>query len=242
LKVSILIPVYNEEKTIQLLLERILQQDLGSTEKEIIVVDDGSTDKTCEQLIPFSEHITLLNHKENGGKGAALKTGFAQATGDIILVQDADLEYHPEDYTCLLAPFSEKETDIVVGIRSRQKVPFQYFFSPYLYGGKLINICFNLLSPVRIRDIHAGYKLARKEVWTNLNLSKDGFDFCHEFLGKAIAQKAVIRQVPINYTPRKRSEGKKITALDGFIAAFTVLSIFLKTKCTTDEDLLRNEN
>lgn len=242
MKVSILIPVYNEEKTIPLLLKKILQQDLGAIEKEIIVIDDGSTDKTCQQLISFSEHITLLHHNKNGGKGAALKTGFAQATGDIILVQDADLEYHPEDYTRLLAPFSETETDIVVGIRSRQKVPLRYFLSPYLYGGKLINVCFNLLSPVRIRDIHAGYKLARKEVWMNLNLSKDGFDFCHEFLGKAIAQRAVIRQIPINYTPRKRSEGKKITALDGFTAALTVLSIFLKTKFSTDEDLLQNEN
>jgi glycosyltransferase involved in cell wall biosynthesis len=230
LKISILIPVFNEENTIQQILDKVLQINFGTHECEIIVINDGSTDSTFLKLDHFKNRVINLQHPNNLGKGAALRTGFLKSSGEIIIIQDADLEYCPEDLLKLLGPFELEQSDIVIGVRSLQKISIIYRLSPYYFGGRMINILFNLFSPVKIKDIHSGYKLARREMWQSLDLRENGFNFCHEFLSKAVLRKACIKEVVINYDPRSKLEGKKIRALDGIIAINTILKIFLGFK------------
>jgi glycosyltransferase involved in cell wall biosynthesis len=229
-KLSIIIPVYNESSSIGLLLEKIFHLDIVDNLTEVIVVNDGSTDATLIKIKPFEDRIILINHENNKGKGAALRTGFERSCGDIILVQDADLEYHPEDYDKLLMPFNNSDVDVVLGIRKLISKPSEYLFSPYFYGGRLINFLFNVLSPVKIADIHAGYKVARRSIWEQLELKEVGFNFCHEFLIKSVLINARIVEVPITYTPRTRKDGKKIKAIDGGIAIKTILKLFWDNK------------
>lgn len=227
-KVSIIVPIFNEESTIEILLEKILRIDLEQIEKEIIVVNDGSTDSTASKLKNFSDKIIIAHHEKNRGKGAALRTAFNLSSGDIILVQDADLEYFPNDYPDLLFPFKNPDTDIVVGIRTLKKIPLKYYCSPYFFGGRILNLIFNLLSPIKISDIHTGYKVIRRNLWIDLDLKEDGFNFCHEFLLKSALKKANIKEIPIQYSPRSRNEGKKIKPADGLIALMTLFKIKLK--------------
>lgn len=237
MKISILIPVFNEENTIQEILKNILQVDFGAHQKEVIVIDDGSTDSTLLKLNEFENQITIFQHLKNTGKGAALKTGFLNSSGEIIIVQDADLEYNPNDYLKLLEPFENINVDVVIGVRSLKNIPVIYRFSPYYFGGKTINVFFNLFSPAKISDIHSGYKLARRNFWKSLELQENGFNFCHEFLSKAVLKKALISEVTIAYNPRSKLEGKKIRAMDGLVAINTILKIFLAEKIKIMRDL-----
>jgi glycosyltransferase involved in cell wall biosynthesis len=230
LKVSIIIPAFNEDASIEILLNKIFRIDLIDYEKEIIAINDGSTDSTLLQLEKFKDKITILTYDKNIGKGAAIRAGFQSSTGDIILIQDADLEYHPEDYLELLVPFNTSAVDVVLGVRKLINKPSDYILSPYFYGGRIINYFFNSLSPIRITDIHTGYKLARRALWTQLNLQEDGFNFCHEFLIKSILLKAQIVEVPVSYSPRSRKQGKKIKAKDGIIAIKTIIKLFFENK------------
>lgn len=227
LKISILIPVFNEEKTVSLLLDRVLSVHLPEVDFEVIVVDDGSTDQTLAVIEKYLSKIILLKHPQNIGKGAALKTAASKATGDYFLVQDADLEYTPNDYLKLYLKIKEQSPDVIFGIRKRNCLTTFQKFSHYSLGARLINFIFNCSSPQKIIDIHAGYKIASRQKWFELELEETGFSFCHEFACKSILKKFKIAQVEISYFPRSLGDGKKIRPIDGVHALITIAKIML---------------
>ncbi len=223
-KISILIPVYNEEKTIKEILNRVLKVT-QNWQTEIIVINDGSTDKTLKKLKGFSDKIILINLEKNRGKGFALREGFKKAGGKIIIIQDADLEYNPKDYQKLLTPILEGKTKIVYGSRSlipENKPSSKLFF----FGGKLLTIFFNFLFKTNLTDITTGYKVFKKEVLEKISLKEDGFSFCEEFTAKVRKKGFPILEVPISYYGRSFSEGKKIKWIDGIKAFLTILKYY----------------
>ena len=232
MKISILIPLFNEKETIGKILDKILGKKFYPHEFEILVIDDGSTDSPDDSLKPYLDKVNLIKHDKNMGKGEALKSGFIHSTGEIILVQDADLEYCPDDYEKLLDPIINQNYDVVIGSRQRDHLSFLNNFSIYYIGGKLINYFFNLFSPVTIEDIHSGYKLATRESWVKLDLKESGFNFCHEFTCKAILMNLKIKEIPITYLPRNFKDGKKIRSKDGIYALKTILNILIRKKLT----------
>ncbi len=231
-----MIPLFNEKDTIGTVLERILGKNLLPHDLEVIVIDDGSTDSSLDSMQPFLDKIKYVKHDKNRGKGEALKTGFLHSSGDIILVQDADLEYSPDDYNILLSPLINQGFDVVIGSRCRDKLSFMSNFSFYFIGGRAINSFFNFLSPRTIKDIHSGYKLATRHAWKKLNLQESGFSFCHEFTCKAILLDLKIKEISIQYSPRNFNEGKKIRFKDGVLAIKTILK-FLRQKNSPFLDL-----
>jgi glycosyltransferase involved in cell wall biosynthesis len=222
LKLSIIIPCYNESRTIDELLDRVRGVDLGAVEKEIIVVDDGSTDGTRDLLrqLPADESLQVLFHERNRGKGAAMRTGIQAAGGDIILVQDADLEYNPADYPALLAPF-RNGTEVVYGsrLKHRNKIAGVH----YLLGAMTLTLITNLLYGTRITDEPTGYKLFKADVIKSLPLVYDGFEFCPEVTAKVSRRGYRIEEVPITYEPRSVTEGKKIGWRDFFKHAYVLI-------------------
>lgn len=222
MKLSIVIPCYNELHTIGEVLNRARAVDLGAVEKEIIIVDDGSTDGTRELLrqFPADETVRVLFHEGNRGKGAAMHTGIQAANGDVILVQDADLEYSPADYPALLAPF-KNGADVVYGSRLRHRNKIAGIH--YLLGALTLTFITNLLYGTRITDEPTGYKLFKSDVIKSLNLVYDGFEFCPEVTAKVCRRGYRIHEVPISYQPRSVAEGKKIGWRDFFIHAYVLL-------------------
>lgn len=221
MKLSVVIPCYNELHTIGELLKRAQAVDLGEIEREFIIVDDGSTDGTRELLrqLDADESVRVLLHESNRGKGAAMRTGIQAATGDVILVQDADLEYDPVDYPALLAPFSDG-ADVVYGSRLRHRNKIAGIH--YLLGALTLTFFTNLLYGSRITDEPTGYKLFRAEVIKPLNLVYDGFEFCPEVTAKVCRGGYHIHEVPITYQPRSVAEGKKIGWRDFFIHVYVL--------------------
>lgn len=219
--VSIVIPVYNETKTVHALLRRVFDQPLQGRKKEIIVVDDGSTDGTKEALRQWQKKCTVLYQAKNQGKGAALRAGLAKVTGDIILVQDADLEYNPSDYATLLAPFNDSRVDIVYG--SRFLGPHLSTMFLYALGNKFVTFITNMFFNSNITDMETGYKAFRKEVLKKITLKANRFDFEPEFTAQVLKAGYQIYEVPISYYGRKFSEGKKLTWRDGVIALTTLI-------------------
>jgi glycosyltransferase involved in cell wall biosynthesis len=227
MKLSIVIPAYNEEATIERVIRRVQAVDLGAIEKEIIVVDDGSRDGTGRilQAIPNIRHLT---HTRNVGKGAALTTGFRAATGDIILIQDADLEYDPQDYAAVIQPIVEGRADAVIG--SRFILYRMTFFgnrrSPYLshyLGNLLVTTITNLLYGQRFTDYEGCYKAFRRSLVASTPISATGFEFDNELMCKLFRKGARVVEVPIRYTPRTYESGKKITWRHGLIMLWTII-------------------
>lgn len=221
MKLSIIIPAYNEEKTIEEIIRRIEGISLPA-EKKIIVVDDASTDKTrifLEEL-KNQNNLVLLHHQKNQGKGAAIKTALPYAAGDFILVQDADLEYDPKDYPALLTPLLKNETDIVYGSRNLKKNPRSSI--SFYWGGKLLTFILNLLFGTKLTDINTGYKVFKRKVLENIKLEESGFAFCEEVTCKALKKGYRIKEVPINYYPRTRQQGKKIYWKDGLYGVWVI--------------------
>lgn len=229
MKLSIIIPVFNEEKTISEILKRIEAVNLDNWEKEIIVVNDGSTDET-EKIIEnlkINKPTVYIKHDKNQGKGAAIKTGLEKVTGDFVLIQDADLEYDPKDYQKLIQEINEG-AEVVYGSRNLDNKTQRGYFL-YFLGGKLITNFCNLLFGSKLTDINTGYKLFKTEIIKNLDLRSNGFEFCEEVTAKILKKKIKIKEVAINYYPRKFKEGKKIKFKDGIIAILTLLKYrFLK--------------
>lgn len=209
MKLSIIIPVFNEEKTIGEIIERIKNVSLP-IEREIIVVDDCSTDKTLEILSKLRALVDLkiVKHPTNQGKGAAIKTGISYVSGDFILIQDADLEYDPKDYPVLLDPFLSENADIVYG--SRNLIKNSRSSNLYFWGGRFISSFFNFLYGSRVGDINTGYKVFKKGILENLDLKEKRFSFCEEVTCKVLKKGFLIKEVPIHYYPRGFKEGKKI--------------------------------
>ncbi len=219
---SIVIPVYNERETILPLLRRIRATDTPGVQKEIIIVDDGSTDGTRDVLSKLSDCRVILL-PENRGKGHALREGFAATRGAWIIVQDADWEYDPADYTALLAPL-KSGAPIVYGSRllGKKWKDIRTSSSIFFLGGVLVSAVTDILYRSRLTDVSTGYKLFRKEVLEQIPLSCESFEFCTEFTAKALRRHIPIVEVPISYAPRGKQEGKKIRWRDGATALMTL--------------------
>lgn len=219
--VSIVIPVFNEVETVQILLRRVFDQPLPGWKKEIIVIDDGSTDDTRKKLAAWQKKCRILFQPKNQGKGAAVRAGLGGATGDIILVQDADLEYNPADYPTLLAPFADSRVNVVYG--SRFLGPHLSTMFLYALGNKFVTFVTNLLFNSNITDMETGYKAFRRELLSKVKLRANRFDIEPEFTAQVLKAGYQIYEVPISYYGRKFSEGKKLTWRDGVIALLVLL-------------------
>jgi glycosyltransferase involved in cell wall biosynthesis len=215
---SIIVPVYNEGKTIKQILEKI---DSVPVEKEIIVVDDASTDDTGKILRTIKTYnLKVIHHISNRGKGAAVMTGISNAKGDFITIQDADLEYDPQDYPKLLEAMYQKNADIVLGVRFTKG--YHGLFVPK-FGNRLVTMLLDFLFNVRLNDSLTCYKLFRPATFDKLKIMGQAFDMDIEIVIKAIKQKMSIVEVPISYHPRSYLEGKKIRWKDGLHIIVTIL-------------------
>jgi len=220
-KVSIIIPVYNETATIDEILHRVTEAPLSGWKKQIIVVDDGSTDGTMEKLKAWKNKVTVLYKKKNEGKGSAVTVGLEKATGEYILFQDADLEYDPKDYMALLKPFENEQVNVVYG--SRFLGPHLSTMFVYAQGNKFVTLICNILYNVNITDMETGFKAFRRSALSGMKLQSKRFDMEPEITAKVVKQGDQIYEVPISYYGRKFSEGKKLTWRDGIIAFWTLI-------------------
>ncbi len=216
-KISIVISVYNEKASIHEILSRVCSVSLG-LEKEIIVVDDFSMDGTSEILHEMqndrSQPVKIFFHDRNRGKGAALRTGFAKITGDVVIIQDADLEYDPQDYPKLLKPILDDKADVVYGSRFLGAPQRVLYFWHYV-GNKLITLLSNMLCNINLNDMETCYKVFRASLLQQIHLKSNRFGFEPEFTVKVAKLKCRIYQVPISYSGRTYEEGKKIKWTDG---------------------------
>jgi glycosyltransferase involved in cell wall biosynthesis len=221
LKLSIVIPIYNEHETLETLIAKVNAVDY---DKEIILVDDFSTDGTREILKDYDkrENFKVLYHNRNQGKGAALRTAFSNVTGDIIIIQDADLEYNPSDYGTLLEPILDGRADVVYGSRFLGG-PHRVLFFWHYVGNMVLTTFSNMLTNVNLTDMETGYKVFTKEVKERLTFKCDRFGFEPEFTAKVAKNNFKIYEVPISYSGRDYSEGKKITWKDGIAAIWYIL-------------------
>jgi glycosyltransferase involved in cell wall biosynthesis len=220
-KLSIIIPVYNEEKTIDEILHAVDAWKSPKWEKEIIVVDDGSSDATPGLLKKWQKKCRIIYKKKNTGKGSAVAEAFRHVSGDFIIIQDADLEYDPKDYSVLLTPFENPHVDIVYGSRFLGS----HLSTMYIYalGNKFVTLMTNILYNTNITDMETGYKVFRKQVTRDIQLRSKRFDFEPEFTAKVLKKGYQIYEVPISYFGRKFEEGKKLTWRDGIVALWTLI-------------------
>jgi glycosyltransferase involved in cell wall biosynthesis len=221
-KLSIVMPVYNEKDTVEKIISRVMSVDVG-LEKELVIVDDFSQDGTRDILAKLNDpRIKVFFHPENLGKGSALQTGFSKAAGDIVLVQDADLEYDPDEYPVLLHPILDGRADVVYGSRFLSG-PHRVLFFWHSVGNKLLTTFSNMLSNLNLTDMETCYKVFKKSVLDRIKLKSKRFGFEPEVTIKISKMKVRIYEVPISYSGRDYSEGKKIGWKDGFAAIFHLI-------------------
>jgi len=221
MKLTVLIPIYNEIHTIREILKRV--QDTGLAD-EILLVDDGSIDGTRDILKEYEgqEPFRVILHEHNQGKGAAVRTGIDNATGDVILIQDADLEYDPRDYPAILRPIEEGLADVVYGSRFLG-APRRVAMFWHMIANKLLTLMTNILYDTILTDMETGYKVFRKEVIDGIPLHAKRFEFEPEFTAKILKRGVRIFEVPISFNPRDYDEGKKIGLSDAFEAIWALL-------------------
>jgi glycosyltransferase involved in cell wall biosynthesis len=227
-KLSVVIPAYNEERTIAETIDRVKAVDLGPLDREIIVVDDGSKDRTREILKTIPD-IRVVLHERNSGKGAAVKSGFRAATGDIVIIQDADLEYDPQDYRPMVQPIVDGRADVVIGSRFiRERLQFfgkgakSPFFTHYI-GNILIVRLTNALYRQSATDYEGCYKAFSKSIIDSLPIDANGFEYDNELICKLLRRGYRMAEVPITYRPRTYEEGKKIKWQDGVRMMWTIV-------------------
>lgn len=218
---SIIIPVYNEEHTVGEILLRVQEVKLEGWKKEVVVIDDGSTDGTRRALKPWEKNVRVIYKKTNEGKGSAISEGLKHITGDLVLIQDADLEYSPDDYPVLLAPFAKDQVNVVYG--SRFLGPHLSTMFVYAQGNKFVTMITNIFFNTNITDMETGFKVFRRKVLDGIIIQAKRFDVEPELTVKALKRGYQIYEVPITYFGRKFSEGKKLTWRDGVIALWILI-------------------
>lgn len=219
MKLSIIIPTFNEAATLSQIIQRVKKQNFKNISKEIIVVNDGSTDTTW-RILSRQKGICVINLPKNYGKGAAIRAGIKQATGDYILIQDADLEYDPADIPSLLDPILNKKAEVVYG--SRFLGPHKNMLFWHLIGNQFLSLVTNFLYNTTLSDMEVGYKLIPRKLLDSLSLKENRFGFEPEITAKILKTGIRIYEVPISYSGREFAEGKKITWVDG-LSAFWLL-------------------
>jgi glycosyltransferase involved in cell wall biosynthesis len=223
MKLSIVIPVYNEEGTLEEIFRRV---QATPYDKEIIAVDDASKDASrdiLERLSQQYDNLRVFYHKENQGKGAALRTGFAQVTGDVVVIQDADLEYDPVDYPALLDPIQRDLADVVYGSRLIGAQPHRVLYFWHYMGNRCVTFLSNMFTNLNLSDMEVGFKVFRAEVLKDILIKCDRFGVEPELTAKVARKGCRIYEVPISYHGRDYAHGKKITWRDGIAAIFHIL-------------------
>jgi glycosyltransferase involved in cell wall biosynthesis len=225
-KLSIIIPAYNEESSIEEIVRRVREVDIGGLDREIIIVDDGSKDQTRD-ILRAMQGIRAIFHEKNLGKGGALRTGVENATGDIVIFQDADLEYDPADYMPMIAPILDGRTEFVMGSRFLKEKPRFFFgrkspFFTHYIGNQMIIRYTNLLYGFRATDYEGCYKAISRRLLLSLDVRSAGFDYDNELICKALRRKHPILEVPISYHPRTYEQGKKINWKHGVKILWTI--------------------
>lgn len=219
-KLSVIVPSFNEAKTIKTIISRLKKLNLKKTKLEIIVVNDASTDNT-KKILKTIKGITVITHKENKGKGAAIRAGLKHVTGDYTLIQDADLEYDPQDIISLINPVATDKAEVIYG--SRFLGPHKNMLFWHFLGNKFLSFVTNILFNTTLSDMEVCYKLIPTKLIKSFNLKSDRFGFEPEITAKILKQGIRIYEVPISYSGREFSEGKKITWRDGIKAFFLLI-------------------
>jgi len=225
MKLSVVIPCYNEVNTVEALVHRV--ETAPYPDKEIILVEDGSSDGTREkianEIAPRKPFLTVIYHDQNRGKGAALRSGFQAASGDIVIVQDADLEYDPNDYPRLLAPILDGRADVVFGSRFSGGDPHRVVYYWHMVGNRLLTTLSNMLTNINLTDMETCYKVFRREIIKSVSIEEDRFGFEPEITAKVAKLGCRIYEVGISYSGRTYKEGKKINWKDGISALRCIL-------------------
>jgi glycosyltransferase involved in cell wall biosynthesis len=228
MKLSVVVPVYNERATLRAVLERVLAVAL---EVEVLCVDDGSSDGSREILAEFESHypqVRVFLQPSNMGKGAALRRGFQEATGDFVIIQDADLEYDPADYPALLDPLLQGKADVVYGSRFLGSAPHRVLYFWHSVGNKLLTLLSNSLTNINLSDMETCYKVFRRDVIQSIAIEEDRFGFEPEITVKVAKRRLRIYEVGISYFGRTYEEGKKIGWRDGFRALWCLAKYAIK--------------
>lgn len=222
MKLSVVMPVYNERNTIKEIMRRIRSVDLGEISIEIVAVDDGSTDGSADILEMEADSTTkVVRHDKNRGKGAAVRSGLEAATGDLIIIQDADLEYDPDDFRVMIAPILKKKAEVVYGSRFTGEHRNMLFW--HMLGNRLLSFMTNILYNTTLSDMETCYKLFTRESLGGINIKSNSFNIEPEITAKILKKGIRIYEVPISYAGREYEEGKKITWRDGVDAVWALL-------------------
>ena len=224
---SIIVPAYNEEKTLRQIIDEVMSVQLPNMGKEVILVDDCSKDRTVEVMVElqskFPNAIKILKHAANKGKGAALQTGILAATGDIIIIQDADLEYDPHEYPKIIRPIMEDKADVVFGSRFMGGEPHRVLFFWHSIGNRFLTLLSNMLTNLNLTDMETCYKAFRADVVKGIEIEENRFGFEPEITAKVARANCRIYEVGISYSGRTYAEGKKIGWRDGVRAVWCIL-------------------
>jgi glycosyltransferase involved in cell wall biosynthesis len=237
-RLSVVMPCYNEAGTIEAVIARVLQADVCGLDMELIVVDDASTDGSGDKLIQLQQkfsHLKVIRNAVNGGKGHALRSGFAAAAGDIVLIQDADLEYQPSDYGRLLKPILADDADVVFGSRFMGGESHRVLYFWHSVGNRVLTLLSNMFTDLNLSDMETGYKVFRRDVLNRIRLQENRFGFEPEITAKISGLRPRVRiyEVGISYAGRTYEEGKKITWRDGFRAIYCIVryNVFRPRSC-----------